>query len=96
MQRSIKYPTVRMYKDREGVKEFVMAPVLEPTPDKPYVCEVKIKCFGKPKKATDSSWGTAKPSSPWSAEFGRDNSNGDEEIQLFYRIGCGACVFGTI
>jgi hypothetical protein len=40
MQHSIKYPTVTMYKGPEGVeilKEFVMAPVLEPTPAKPYV-----------------------------------------------------------
>lgn len=40
MQRSIGYPTVIMYKGPEGVeilKEFVMAPVLEPTPAEPYV-----------------------------------------------------------
>ena len=42
MQRSIKPPTARMYKGPEGVeilKEFLMIPDLEPTPDKPYVCE---------------------------------------------------------
>ena len=45
MQRSIKPPTARMYKGPEGVeilKEFVMAPALEPTPARPYVCEFKI------------------------------------------------------
>ena len=45
MERSIKPPTVRVYKGPEGVeilKEFDMAPVLEPTPDKPYVCKFKI------------------------------------------------------
>ena len=50
MRRSIKYPTVRMYKGPEGVeilKEFEMAPVLEPTPVKPYVCEFKIQCSCK-------------------------------------------------
>ena len=44
MERSIKSPTARMYKGPEGVeilKEFEMAPVLEPTPDKPYVCELE-------------------------------------------------------
>jgi hypothetical protein len=43
--RSIKPPTVRMYKGPEGVeilKEFDLVPVLEPTPAKPYVCEFKI------------------------------------------------------
>jgi hypothetical protein len=52
MQRSIVPPIARMYKGPEGVeilKEFVMAPVLESTPDKPYVCEFKY-CSGKPKK----------------------------------------------
>lgn len=44
MQRSIKPPTARMYKGPEGVeilKEFEMVPVLDPTPDKPYVCEIQ-------------------------------------------------------
>ena len=44
MQRCIKPPTARMYKGPEGVeilKEFEMAPALEPTPAKPYVCESK-------------------------------------------------------
>ena len=53
MQRSIKPPTARIYKGPEGVeilKEFAMVPVLEPTPAKPYVCEFKIQCAGKPKK----------------------------------------------
>ena len=45
MQRSIKPPTARMYKGPEGVeilKEFDMAPALEPTPARPYVCGFKI------------------------------------------------------
>ena len=45
MQRSIKPPTARMYKEPEGVeilKEFEMTPVLEPTPAKPYVCVFNI------------------------------------------------------
>ena len=40
MQRSIDVPIVTMYKGPEGVeilKEFMMAPILEPTPAKPYV-----------------------------------------------------------
>ena len=40
MQRSINVPIVTMYKGPEGVeilKEFMMAPILEPTPAKPYV-----------------------------------------------------------
>ena len=44
MQRSIKPPTARVYKEPEGVeilKEFMMVPELEPTPAKPYVCEFK-------------------------------------------------------
>ena len=51
MERSIKIPTVRMYKGPEGIetlKEFEMVPVLEPTPDKPHVCEFKIERLGKP------------------------------------------------
>jgi 2-polyprenyl-6-methoxyphenol hydroxylase-like FAD-dependent oxidoreductase len=40
MQRSIKPPIARMYKGPNGMKEFVMAPELEPTPAKPYVCEI--------------------------------------------------------
>ena len=41
MQRSIKPPIARMYKGPEGVevKDFVMTPEEEPTPDRPYVCE---------------------------------------------------------
>ena len=54
MQRSIKPPTARMYKGPEGVeilKEFEMIPVLEPTPDKPYVCEFnQYSALVKPKK----------------------------------------------
>ena len=45
MRRSIKFLTVRMYKGPEGVeilKEFEMAPVLELTPAKPYVCGFNI------------------------------------------------------
>ena len=41
MQLSIKPPTARMYKGLEIMKEFEMVPVLEPTPDKPYVCGFK-------------------------------------------------------
>ena len=44
MERSIKSPAVRVYKGPEGVeilKEIVMAPVLAPTPAKPYVGEFK-------------------------------------------------------
>ena len=44
MERSIKSPAVRVYKGPEGVeilKEIVMAPVLAPTPAKPYVSEFK-------------------------------------------------------
>ena len=44
MQRSIKPPTARMYKAPEGVeilKEFEMVPIIEPTPDKPHVCEFR-------------------------------------------------------
>ena len=79
MERSIKPPTVRVYKGPEGVeilKEFEMAPVLEPMPAKPYVFEFKIVT----KEVTDSTWGAAKLSSPWPAEFGKYNSNRDEEI----------------
>ena len=44
MERSIKSPAVRMYKGSEDVetsKDIVMVPVVAPTPDKPYVCEIQ-------------------------------------------------------
>ena len=46
LQRSISPPIARMYKGPEGVeilKEFMMVPVLEPTPAKPYVCNFKTE-----------------------------------------------------
>ena len=87
MQRSIKPPTARMYKGPEGVeilKEFLMIPDLEPTPDKPYVCEPLNSALVKTIERTnwrDVVGGTtAEFSSPWPGKFGKDNSNGNEEI----------------
>ena len=53
MQRSIEPPIARVYKGPEGVeilKEFMMIPVLEPTPAKPYVCVFKTVLWLKQKK----------------------------------------------
>ena len=59
MQRSIKSPTARMYKGPEGVeifKEFVMTPISEPTPAKPYVCVIQYNALVT-ENGTDTSWG---------------------------------------
>ena len=79
MQRSIPNPTIKVYKGPEGVeilREFEMAPVLEPTPAIPYVCDqFQYNC-----KPITYLCGAGEPSPPWPAKSGTDNSNGDGEI----------------